>query len=83
MDRHKVMAKMIDGKVYWPPIVLPHPTTYEMRPVGLVLESSYDASSAEDMIEAKLSPELTRYLGQSEYMEVNLPGEPVPNTAMP
>ncbi len=43
-DRREVTAKTIDGKVYWPSIMQPHPTVFEMRPVGLALDSSFRTS---------------------------------------
>ncbi len=53
---------IVEGKAYWPPAQLPHPTVWEMRPAGTILETDGNWSEEGLLWEAAAAPEIVAYL---------------------
>jgi hypothetical protein len=66
-DRRNVVPKVIDGVTYWPPIVYPHPVTFNVRPVGTMLDMEAVLSPPGDAVQVTMSPEFVRYEGKSPH----------------
>lgn len=63
---------IVNGVVRWPPARFPHPSTFEMRPVGTCLEVAASALADDQTVRGQSVPEITTYEGDSTHGEVDL-----------
>ncbi len=64
--------KIVDGMAYWPPARFPHPTTFEMRPVGTTIEFDATCLPSGDAVQFETAAEMVRFDGMSRHVEVDL-----------